>query len=423
MANGLACPALYASSSPTTPIHTILLTGRLQLLNHEQERGKIMMKYADLIEQHAEELAALECLDAGKLFFLNKMNDVPVASNLVRYYAGAADKIHGETLKLSGEFQGYTLREPIGVVGHIIPWNFPTIMFFFKVAPALAAGCTMLVKPAEQTPLTALYFAHLAKQAGIPDGVLNVVTGFGATAGAAIASHMDVDKVSFTGSTEVGRLVMEAAARSNLKSVSLELGGKSPVIICDDADIDMAVDLARTAIFYNKAWMVLSPNHYPPICFISITCTQLQGEICVAGSRVYVQEGIYDEFVRKIAESSKTWIVGDPFSPHVHQGPQVINLPSSLPRHVPLAHKFSLAVMKVDKKQFEKVLRYIDHGKREGATILTGGKACGEKGFYVEPTIFTDVKVEFVHPWMHSENAISFLLRNSIQCFGNRRAC
>ncbi|KAJ8504167.1 hypothetical protein OPV22_005053 [Ensete ventricosum] len=311
------------------------------------ERGKIMMKYADLIEQHAEELAALECLDAGKLFFLNKMNDVPVASNLVRYYAGAADKIHGETLKLSGEFQGYTLREPIGVVGHIIPWNFPTIMFFFKVAPALAAGCTMLVKPAEQTPLTALYFAHLAKQAGIPDGVLNVVTGFGATAGAAIASHMDVDKVSFTGSTEVGRLVMEAAARSNLKSVSLELGGKSPVIICDDADIDMAVDLARTAIFYNKAWM---------------------GEICVAGSRVYVQEGIYDEFVRKIAESSKTWIVGDPFSPHVHQGPQV------------------------DKKQFEKVLRYIDHGKREGATILTGGKACGEKGFYVEPTIFTDVK-------------------------------
>ncbi|RRT42295.1 hypothetical protein B296_00033156 [Ensete ventricosum] len=260
------------------------------------------------------------------------------------------------TLKLSGEFQGYTLREPIGVVGHIIPWNFPTIMFFFKVAPALAAGCTMLVKPAEQTPLTALYFAHLAKQAGIPDGVLNVVTGFGATAGAAIASHMDVDKVSFTGSTEVGRLVMEAAARSNLKSVSLELGGKSPVIICDDADIDMA------------------------------------GEICVAGSRVYVQEGIYDEFVRKIAESSKTWIVGDPFSPHVHQGPQVINLPSSLPRHVPLPHKFSLAVMKVDKKQFEKVLRYIDHGKREGATILTGGKACGEKGFYVEPTIFTDVK-------------------------------
>ncbi|XP_065042395.1 aldehyde dehydrogenase family 2 member C4-like [Musa acuminata AAA Group] len=308
------------------------------------ERGRIMMKYADLIDQHAEELAALECLDAGKLFLLNKILDVPGASNMVRYYAGAADKIHGETLKMSGEFQGYTLREPIGVVGHIIPWNFPTIMFFFKVAPALAAGCTMIVKPAEQTPLTALYYAHLAKQAGIPDGVLNVVTGFGHTAGAAITAHMDVDKVSFTGSTEVGRLVMEAAARSNLKSVSLELGGKSPVIIFDDADVDMAVDLARKAIFFNK------------------------GEICVAGSRVYVQEGIYDEFVRKIAESSKNWIVGDPFDAHVHQGPQV------------------------DKKQFEKVLKYIDHGKREGATVLTGGKPCGEKGFYIEPTIFTDVK-------------------------------
>ncbi|CAL9762181.1 unnamed protein product [Musa acuminata subsp. burmannicoides] len=308
------------------------------------ERGRIMMKYADLIDQHAEELAALECLDAGKLFLLNKILDVPGASNMVRYYAGAADKIHGETLKMSGEFQGYTLREPIGVVGHIIPWNFPTIMFFFKVAPALAAGCTMIVKPAEQTPLTALYYAHLAKQAGIPDGVLNVVTGFGHTAGAAITAHMDVDKVSFTGSTEVGRLVMEAAARSNLKSVSLELGGKSPVIIFDDADVDMAVDLARKAIFFNK------------------------GEICAAGSRVYVQEGIYDEFVRKIAESSKNWIVGDPFDAHVHQGPQV------------------------DKKQFEKVLKYIDHGKREGATVLTGGKPCGEKGFYIEPTIFTDVK-------------------------------
>ncbi|KAJ8477251.1 hypothetical protein OPV22_020978 [Ensete ventricosum] len=311
------------------------------------ERGRIMMKYADLIDQHAEELAALECLDAGKLFLLNKILDVPTASNMVRYYAGAADKIHGETLKMSGEFQGYTLREPIGVVGHIIPWNFPTIIFFFKVAPALAAGCTMIVKPAEQTPLTALYYAHLAKQAGIPDGVLNVVTGFGHTAGAAITAHMDVDKVSFTGSTEVGRLVMEAAARSNLKSVSLELGGKSPVIIFDDADVDMAVDLARRAIFFNKAWM---------------------GEICVAGSRVYVQEGIYDEFVRKIAESSKNWIIGDPFDAHVHQGPQV------------------------DKKQFEKVLKYIDHGQREGATILTGGKPCGEKGFYIEPTIFTDVK-------------------------------
>ncbi|XP_008775315.3 aldehyde dehydrogenase family 2 member C4-like [Phoenix dactylifera] len=308
------------------------------------ERGRIMMKLADLIEQNIEELAILDSVDVGKLFSLNKIVDIPGTIHLLQYYAGAADKIHGETLKMSREFQGYTLKEPIGVVGHIIPWNFPSTMFFFKVSPALAAGCTMVVKPAEQSPLSALYYAHLAKQAGIPDGVLNVVTGFGPTAGAAICSHMDVDKVSFTGSAEVGRLVMEAAARSNLKSVSLELGGKSPIIIFDDADVDMAVDLANKAIFYNK------------------------GEICVAGSRIYVQEGIYDEFMKKAAEKAKKWVVGDPFNPQVHQGPQV------------------------DKKQFEKVLEYIEHGKKEGATILTGGRPCGDKGYYIEPTIFTDVK-------------------------------
>ncbi|XP_074579450.1 aldehyde dehydrogenase family 2 member C4-like [Curcuma longa] len=308
------------------------------------QRGRIMMKFADLIEQHAEELAALECIDSGKPLLLNKLVDLPDAISKFRYYAGAADKIHGETLKLAGELQGYTLKEPIGVVGHIIPWNYPIIMFALKVAPALAAGCTMIVKPAEQTPLTALYCAHLAKQAGIPDGVLNVVTGFGNTVGAAITSHMDVDKVSFTGSTETGRVVMEAAARSNLKSVSLELGGKSPLLIFDDADIDMAVELARRAVFFN------------------------QGQVCVAGSRVFVQEGIYDEFVKKIALSLKEWVVGDPFDPRVNQGPQV------------------------DKRQFDKILSYIDHGKREGATLLTGGKPCGEKGYYIEPTIFTDVK-------------------------------
>lgn len=308
------------------------------------ERGRIMMKFADLVDQHKEELAMLDSLDAGKLFAFGKAVDIPGAANTMRYYAGAADKIHGETLKLSSELQGYTLREPIGVVGHIIPWNFPSTMFFLKVSPALAAGCTMIVKPAEQTPLSALYYAHLAKEAGIPDGVLNVITGFGSTAGSAICLHMDVDMVSFTGSTEVGRLVMEASAKSNLKPVSLELGGKSPLIIFDDADLDMAVTLARTAVFFNK------------------------GEICVAGSRVYVQEGIYDEFVKRIAESVKSWVVGDPFDPNVHQGPQV------------------------DKRQFEKVLQYIEHGKREGATLLTGGKPCGEKGYYIEPTIFTDVK-------------------------------
>ncbi|XP_078176775.1 aldehyde dehydrogenase family 2 member C4-like isoform X1 [Carex rostrata] len=308
------------------------------------ERAKIMRIFADLIEQHRDELAVLDCLDAGKLFFLTNIIDLETSIRTLQYYAGAADKIHGETLKMSRELQGYTLKEPIGVVGHIIPWNFPSIMFFTKVAPALAAGCTMVVKPAELTPLTALYYAYLAHKAGIPEGVINVVTGFGPTAGAAIASHMDIDMVSFTGSTEVGRLVMEAAAKSNLKPVSLELGGKSPLIIFDDADIDKAVDIARDATFFNK------------------------GEACVAASRIFVQEGIYDQFVQRLAERMKSWVVGDPFDPRVQQGPQV------------------------DKAQYEKILQYIEHGKREGATLLTGGKPCGKRGYYIEPAVFTDVK-------------------------------
>ncbi|KMT03022.1 hypothetical protein BVRB_8g195850 [Beta vulgaris subsp. vulgaris] len=307
-------------------------------------RGRLMMKFADLVEANTEELAALDALDAGKLYSMGKIIDIPGGASNLRYYAGAADKIHGETLKMSREMQGYTLREPVGVVGHIIPWNFPTAMFFMKVAPSLAAGCTMVVKPAEQTPLSALFYAHLSKLAGIPDGVINVVTGFGPTAGAAVASHMDIDKVSFTGSTEVGRLVMQAAATSNLKQVSLELGGKSPVMIFDDADVDVAADLALRGILYNK------------------------GEICVAGSRVFVQEGIHDAVVQKLAEKAKNWIVGDPFDPNVHQGPQV------------------------DKKQFEKILSYIEHGKREGANLLCGGQRHGDKGYFIQPTIFTDVQ-------------------------------
>uniref|UniRef100_A0A2N9FYF5 Aldehyde dehydrogenase domain-containing protein n=1 Tax=Fagus sylvatica TaxID=28930 RepID=A0A2N9FYF5_FAGSY len=307
-----------------------------------------MMKFADLIEQNVEELAALDTIDAGKLFSMGKAVDIPVAASAVRYYAGAADKIHGEVLKMSREFHAYTLREPIGVVGHIIPWNFPSILFFMKVSPALATGCTMVVKPAEQTPLSALYYAHLAKLAGIPDGVLNVVTGFGSTAGAAISSHMDIDAVSFTGSTEVGRKVVQAAAASNLKVVSLELGGKSPLIIFDDADVDIAAELALIGILYNK------------------------GEICVASSRVYVQEGIYDQVVNKLVEKAKAWVVGDPFDPKVQQGPQV------------------------NKKQFEKILTYIEHGKREGATLLTGGKPLGGKGYYIEPTIFAEVKEDML---------------------------
>lgn len=308
------------------------------------ERGRIMMKLAELIDEHMEELAALDTIDAGKSFLMGKIVDIPGAANTLRYYAGAADKFHGEVLKMAKPLHGYTLLEPIGVVGHIIPWNFPTTMFWLKVSPALAAGCTMIVKPAEQTPLSALFYAHLAKLAGIPDGVLNVVTGYGPTAGSGIASHMDIDKVSFTGSTKVGRLVMQAASGSNLKQVSLELGGKSPLLVFDDADLDKAVDLALLAIFYNK------------------------GEICVAGSRVLVQEGIYDEFVKKITEKVKSWVVGDPFDPKVKYGPQV------------------------DKKQMDKILKYIEHGKKEGATLVTGGKRIGDVGYYVEPTIFTNVK-------------------------------
>ncbi|CAI9100304.1 OLC1v1037277C1 [Oldenlandia corymbosa var. corymbosa] len=307
------------------------------------ERGRILLKFADLIDEHTEELAMLDAIDAGKLLHLAKFLDIPETAENLRYYAGAADKIHGETLKMSRELQGYTLKEPIGVVGHIIPRNFPSTMFSMKVGPALAAGCTMIVKPAEQTPLSALYYAHLAKLAGIPDGVLNVVPGFGHTAGAALSSHMDVDMISFTGSTEVGSLIMQAAAKSNLKPVCLELGGKSPFIIFDDADVDKVADLALQGCYFNK------------------------GEICVAGSRVFVQEGIYDKFLLKLKEKVENWVVGDPFEPTSHYGPQV------------------------DKKQYERVLSYIDKGNKEGATLFHGGKALERKGYYIEPTIFIDV--------------------------------
>ncbi|CAN6442217.1 unnamed protein product [Victoria cruziana] len=316
------------------------------------ERGKLMLKLADLMEENVEEITSLDALNAGKPLMLVKLVDFADAVNGLRYFAGAADKIHGETLKMSRSLLGHTWREPIGVVGLIIPWNFPTTLLFGGLSPALAAGCTVVIKPAEQTPLTALYYAHLAKLAGIPDGVINVVTGFGPTAGAALSSHMDVDKISFTGSTKVGRLIMEAAAKSNLKSVTLELGGKSPLIIFDDADLDMAVNLARAAVFFNK------------------------GEICVAGSRVLVQEGIYDEFLKRLVMKTKEWVVGDPFDPQVNQGPQI------------------------NKTQFERVLSYIESGKKEGATLITGGKACGTKGYYIEPTIFADVKV-FTHMFLN----------------------
>ncbi|CAL0323982.1 unnamed protein product [Lupinus luteus] len=312
------------------------------------ERAKIMLKWAELIDENIEEIAALDTIDGGKLYSWCKAVDIPAATNILRYYAGAADKIHGQVFKTSRNLHLYTLMEPVGVVGQIIPWNFPTIMFFTKASPALAAGCTVVLKPSEQTPLSALFYAHLAKLAGVPDGVLNVIPGLGSNAGAAISSHMDIDAVSFTGSTETGRQVMKAAAMSNLKPVSLELGGKSPVLIFDDADVDEAVDLALFGILHNK------------------------GEICVAFSRVYVQEGIYDKFEKKVLEKAKNWVVGDPFDPKVQQGPQT------------------------SKAQFDKILSYIEHGKKEGATLLTGGKKVGNKGYYIEPTIFTNVKEDML---------------------------
>ncbi|XP_010527199.1 PREDICTED: aldehyde dehydrogenase family 2 member C4-like [Tarenaya hassleriana] len=308
------------------------------------ERGRLMHKFADLIEENADELAALDAVEAGKSFEFAKRGEIPTVLSCFRYYAGAADKIHGEVVKMTKPSMfGYTLKEPVGVVGLIVPWNFPSVLFAAKVAPALAAGCTMVVKPAEQTPLSALFYAYLAKQAGIPDGVLNVVTGFGPKAGAAVASHMDIDKISFTGSTEVGRTIMQASATSNLKLVSLELGGKSPILIFNDADVEKAAELALVGNFLNK------------------------GEICAASSRVLVQEGVYDKLVKRLVEKAKGWTVGDPFDPTARQGPQA------------------------DKKQFEKILSYIEHGKREGATLLTGGRAVGDKGYFIEPTIFANV--------------------------------
>eukprot|EP00249_Psilotum_nudum_P010106 c22338_g1_i1 orf=331-1821(+) len=307
------------------------------------ERGRILFKWADIIEKHAEELAVLETLDNGKPLNLSRAVDVPVTVRTLRSAAGWADKIQGSTIKVDGPYHAYTLYEPFGVIGAIIPWNFPMMIYMGKAAAALACGNSVVLKSAEQTPLTALYLAALAKEAGVPPGVLNVLSGFGPTAGAAISSHMDIGKVTFTGSTEVGRLIMEASAKSNLKPVTLELGGKSPLIIFNDADLDLAVELAQHAIFFN------------------------QGQCCIAGSRTFVQEGVYEEFLKRAIEKAKKRVVGDPFK-GAEQGPQV------------------------DQIQFEKIMSYIHSGIEEGAKLLAGGNRVGDKGYYIEPTVFADVQ-------------------------------
>ncbi|NBT61036.1 MAG: aldehyde dehydrogenase family protein, partial [Planctomycetia bacterium] len=253
------------------------------------ERGRRINKLADLMEKNLPELAALESLDNGKPLRDSLNADLPLSIKAYRYYAGWCDKTHGKTIPVEGEYFCYTKHEPVGVVGQIIPWNFPLLMTAWKWAPALATGCTIVLKPAEQTPLTALRMAELAQEADIPDGVINVVPGFGPTAGAAITSHMDIDKVAFTGEGSTGQLVMQAAAKSNLKRVSLELGGKSPNVVFADADLDAAVEGAYFGLFFN------------------------QGQCCCAGSRLFVEENIHDAFVEKLVARAKKQRVGDPF--------------------------------------------------------------------------------------------------------------
>jgi aldehyde dehydrogenase (NAD+) len=307
------------------------------------ERAKVLLKLADLIEQNGELLAKVEALDSGKPFQAVLGYDVVQAANVVRYYAGWVDKYHGKTIPTEPDYLCYTTHEPIGVCGVIVPWNYPLMLLTWKVAPALAVGCTIVVKPAEQTSLTALLFGQLALEAGLPSGVLNVVTGFGATAGKALALHNDVDKIAFTGSTQTGRLIMQYSAQSNLKKVSLELGGKSPNIVFADCDIDKAAPECAMALFANM------------------------GENCCAGSRLYVQEEIYDQFVMRVVEETRKIVVGDPFSASTMNGPLI------------------------DQQQFNKVLDYVNRGKQDGAKLLCGGKRVGDKGFFVEPTVFGEV--------------------------------
>src|SRR6266852_852042 len=307
------------------------------------ERGRLMHRLADLIEQHIDELAALESLDNGKPIRDARAADLPLTVKCYRYYAGWADKIHGKTIPVEGNFFCYTRHEPLGVVGQIIPWNFPLLMQAWKWGPALTTGCTVVLKPAEQTPLTALRVAALAQEAGFPDGVINVIPGFGPTAGAALSSHMDVDKVAFTGEYLTGQIVMEAAAKSNLKRVSLELGGKSPNVVFADADLDAAVDGSYFGLFFN------------------------QGQCCCAGSRLFVEEKIHDQIVDKLLKKAKSQKVGDPFDPDTTQGPQV------------------------SQDQFNRIMGFIDAGKTQGAKLLTGGQRVGDNGYFIEPTVFDTV--------------------------------
>ena len=309
-----------------------------------RDRGRLMNKLADLMEANLDELAALESLDNGKPISDARAADLPLSIDCIRYYAGWADKLTGDTIPIRGNYFCYTRREPVGVVGQIIPWNFPLLMAAWKWGPALAAGCTIIMKPAEQTPLTCLRLAELAQEAGIPDGVINVVLGYGAT-GAAMVKHPGIDKIAFTGHFETAQKIMVDAA-TTLKRLTFELGGKSPNVVFADADLDAAVAGAEFGLFFN------------------------QGQCCCAGSRLFVEQSVHDKFVDKMLTSAKARRLGDPFDPNTTQGPQV------------------------DSDQFNKIMSYIDKGKSEGAKCLTGGNRFGNQGYFIEPTIFTGVTDE-----------------------------
>jgi len=310
-------------------------------------RAELLWRLSDLIERQAEELARLETTDNGKPYFESRQVDLPSVVENFRYYAGLADKVQGETIPVEGPFLNYTLREPVGVVGCIIPWNFPLSLAAWKVAPALACGNAVVLKPAEETPLTALRLGELALEAGFPPGVLNVVPGFGEVAGAALVQHPGVDAISFTGSTEVGRTVMREAA-GTLKKVSLELGGKSPNVVFADADLAAAVKGASTGVFYGM------------------------GEVCAAGSRVLVERSVYDEFLEAFRRRAEQTAVGDPMDPRTRLG----------------------AI--VSERQLARVMDYIETGRREGARLVTGGERAtlGGRGNFVTATVFADVEAE-----------------------------
>ncbi|EDW13255.2 aldehyde dehydrogenase, mitochondrial [Drosophila mojavensis] len=307
------------------------------------DRGRLMNRLADLIERDSLYLASLETIDNGKPFAISYAVDLQLTIKHLRYFAGWADKIQGKTIAADGDFFCYTRHEPVGVCGQIIPWNFPILMLAWKLGPALATGNTIILKPAEQTPLTALYVAQLIKEAGFPPGVVNIVPGYG-DIGAHLAKHPGIDKVAFTGSTAVGKQIQASAGAGNLKRVTLELGGKSPNIVLEDADMEYAVETSHFGLFFNM------------------------GQCCCAASRTFVQDKIYDEFVDRSAERAKKRKLGDPFDEQTEQGPQI------------------------SAKQMEKILELIKSGEKEGAKMLTGGKRASQPGYFVEPTVFANVK-------------------------------